>query len=311
MPVDIGRAQAVWLKDKVYVGGATVSGNKRDEARLYVYTPATDMWDVLDTPVYHFALTIYHSQLVLVGGWEYTSGLPTNKLWTLSEHDQWQETLPPLPTPLPAPGASAVSCGDYLLVIGVDYPLLNNKVFIYDSCLWKSAQHPPQLLYFVTSTIFNGHWYLMGGTDSELSLPQKTYVYSASLDSLIASYQFSETSQTLSVWKRMQSIPIGFCHPAVFGNVLIAVGGLNSATTSLHVYSSFTQSWVHTGDAPVTLTIATPCTVALSSNELLVVNGQRVFRVTLQSKLAHYYANMAFLGHCMRMLLNNFSVDVY
>ena len=79
VPVCIGRAQAVWLKNKVYLGGGTVSGSKRDEARLYVYTPATDTWDVLDTPVYHFALTTYHSQLVLVGGWEYTSGLPTSE----------------------------------------------------------------------------------------------------------------------------------------------------------------------------------------------------------------------------------------
>lgn len=283
VPVDIGRAQAVWLKDKVYVGGATVSGNKRDEARLYVYTPATDAWEVLDTPVYHFALTTYRSQLILVGGWEYTSGLPTNKLWTLSEHGQWQETLPPLPTPLPAPGSSAVSHGDYLLVIGVDYPLSNNKVYVYDGHQLETAQHPPQLLYFVTSTIFNGHWYLMGGTDSELSLPQKTCVYSASLDSLIASCR---TSRPLSVWKKIQSIPTGFCHPAVFGNMLVSVGGLNSATTSLCVYTSFTQSWVHIGDAPITMTVATPCAVALPSNQLMVVNGQRVFKVILQSKLA-------------------------
>jgi hypothetical protein len=290
VPVYIGRAQAVWRKDKVYVGGATVSGSKRDEARLYVYTLATDTWDVIDTPVYHFALTIYHSQLVLVGGWEYTSGLPTNKLWTLSEHNHWQQTLPPLRTPLPAPGASAVSHGDTLLVIGIDYPLVNNKVYVYNGHQWETAQHPPQLLYFVTSTIFNGRWYLMGGTSAELSLPQETYVYSASLRSLIASCRFSETlssSQPLPVWKRMQSIPIGFCHPSVFGNMLIAVGGLNSATTSLCVYSSSTQSWVHVGDAPITMNVATPCAVALPSNELMVVNGQRVFKIKLQSKSAH------------------------
>ena len=177
VPVDIGRSQVAWLKDKVYVGGATVYGNIRDEARLYVYTTTTDTWDILDTPVYHFALTTYRSQLVLIGGWECTTGLPTNKLWSLNEHGQWQETLPPLPTPLPAPGASAVSHGDYLLVIGVDYPPLNNKVYVYDGRQWETAQHPPQLLYFVTSTIFNGHWYLMGRTDSELSLPQKTCVF--------------------------------------------------------------------------------------------------------------------------------------
>ena len=137
----------------------------------------------------------------------------------------------------PAPGASAVSHGDHLLVIGIDYPLVNNQVYVYNGRQWATAQHPPQLLYFVTSTIFNGHWYLMGGTNSELSLPQETCVYSASLNSLIASCRFSAketSSQPLSAWKRIQSIPIGLCHPSMFGNMLIAVGGLNS-TTNLFV----------------------------------------------------------------------------
>ena len=277
--MDIGRAQAVRLNDKVYIGGATVSGNIRDEARIYIYAPTTDTWDILDTPVYHFALTTYHSQLVLVGGWEYTSGLPTNKLWTLNKHDQWQEILPPLPTPLPAPGSSAVSHGDYLLVIGVDYPPSNNKVYAYNGHQWENAQHPPQLLYFITSAIFDGRWYLMGG---ELNLPQKTHVYSASLDSLIASCQLGEP---LSIWKRLQNVSIGFCHPAVFGNVLIAVGGLFSTTISLCVYSSqFTQSWVHMADAPITLIVSTPCAVALSYNELMVISGCRVFKVMLKSE---------------------------
>jgi hypothetical protein len=85
--VDVGGgAHAVWLKDKVYVGGC-ISDNRRDWARLYIYTPATDTWTTLDTPVYWFGLTTYHSQLVLVGGMKYVPdesvvGEATNKLWT-------------------------------------------------------------------------------------------------------------------------------------------------------------------------------------------------------------------------------------
>ena len=119
--MDVGAAHAVWLKDKVYVGGGRWgSGNYRDEARLYVYSPATDTWTTLDTPVHGFALTTFHSQLVLVGGSKYVgesmSGDITNKLWTLSEDGQWQETLLPMPTPCGI-YPSAVSHGDHLLVI--------------------------------------------------------------------------------------------------------------------------------------------------------------------------------------------------
>ena len=282
--MDVGDAQAVWLKDKVYVGGGVTSGSFRDYARLYIYTPTTDTWDTpIDTPVYSFALTTYRSQLVLVGGWEYVpdeygKGERTNKLWTLSEHGQWQETLPPMPTA--CTGASAVSHGDHLLVIGRDYP--NNKAYVYNCHHWASAQHLSQLLYNIRSTIFNGHLYLMGGG---LYQSQETNVYSASLDSLIASCQPSETSQPSSVWKRLTDVRRGYCYPVVFGNRLIAVGGgLYSTPTSIHAYSSFTQSWEHMGDAPLPPSGLAPCAIVLPSNELMVVRGWRAFKVTLKSK---------------------------
>ena len=280
-----GTAQAVWLKDKVYVGGGARSGNRRDEARLYIYTPATDEWTTLDTPVFWFGLTTYHSQLVLVGGREYVGesvvGEPTNKLWTLSENGQWQETLSPMPTP--CTDASAVSHGDLLLVITASYP---NKVYVYNGHHWASTQHPPQRLYSVKSTVFNGHWYLMesGGI-----------VYSASLDSLLANCQPSETSQPSSLWKRLTDVPSRCCCPAVFGNRLVSVGKRLTDTTitsSLYAYSSHTQSWIHLGDTctPISLIsnifgfIATPCAVPLPSNELMIVSEQTAFKSRLTRK---------------------------
>ena len=278
--MNVSGAKAVWLKDKVYVGGRGTSGSsRRDDARLYIYTPTTDTWDTpIDTPVWLFGLTTYHSQLVLVSGREYVMGELTSKLWTLSEHGQWQETLPPMPTP--CTDASAVSHGDHLLVIS---PLFNNKVHVYNGHYWANAQHLSQLLYTIRSTIFNGHLYLMGG---KMLLSQETYVYSASLDSLIASCQPSETSQPSSVWKRLPDVPVGHCYPAEFGNRLIAVGrgGFFPTTTSLHAYSSFTLSWVHVRDISLPSSAATPCAVVLPSNELMVVGGRGTFKVTLKSK---------------------------
>ena len=228
--------------------------------------------------MYHFALTTYHSQLVLVEGKEYASGLSTTKLWTFSERGEWQETLPPMPTPC-STAVSAVSDGDHLLMIYYDYP--NYKVYVYNGHHWASAQHPPQWLNPIKSTVFNGRWYLMGGVLAVM------HVYSASLDSLLASCQPSETSQPSSVWKRLTDVPDGHCCPAVFGNRLVAVGGGGSplTTTSLHAYSSLTQSWVHMRDAPVSSSGVFPCAVALSSNELMIVRGLTAFKVTLKSKV--------------------------
>ena len=268
----LGDAHAVLLKDKVYIGGGWTLGNRRSDARLYIYTPAADTWTTLNTPVYRFSLTIYHSQLVIVGGREYigdsVTGELTNKLWTLSEEDQWQETLPPMPTL--CIDASAVSLGDHLLVINDDYP---NKVYVYNGHHWVSAQHPPRQLYFIKSTIFNGHWYLMGRGGT---------VYSASLDSLLASCQPSETSQPSSLWKRLADVPSGWCYPAVFGNRLVAVVRGSTFTPSLYAYSFLTQSWVHMEDAPSMLiyipSITTPCAVLLPSNELMIVSRWTAFQ---------------------------------
>jgi hypothetical protein len=265
----------VWLKDKVYVGGGWISGNKRDDSRLYIYTPTTDTWTTLDTPVYWFGLTTYHSQLVLVGGWEFVGenvvGEPTNKLWTLSEEGQWQETLPPMPIPCTYASVSAVSHGDHLLVISGGYP---NKVYVYNGHHWASAQHPPQRLESVKSTVFIGHWYVMG---------RGGMVYSTFLDSLLASCQPSETSQPSSLWKRLTDVPSGYCYPVVFGNRLVAVGRRSSDTTiiSLHAYSSLAQSWVHitVADALSTPMFVAPlCAVPLPSNDLMIVSGQTAFK---------------------------------
>jgi hypothetical protein len=290
--VDVGgTVQAVWLKDKIYVGGRRTSGSLRSTARLYIYTPATDAWTTLDTPVHKFGLTTYHSQLVLVGGLEYVGenvlGELTNKLWTLSEDGQWQETLPPMPAPCTIP--SAVSHGDHLLVISGEYA--SNKIYVYNGHHWASAQHPlrAQPLTSIKSIVFSGQWYMMGG---------EGIVYSASLDSLLASYQPSQLS---SLWKRLTDVPCRYCCPAVFGSRLVAVGRRSTDTiapSSLYAYSSLTQEWVHGGDVPSILIYLTPpCAVLLPSNELMIVSGRTACKSRLTCKfICHRCRTMGATG---------------
>ena len=259
-------AQAVWLGDKLYVGGGRTLGNGRDDARLYIYTPTTD---TIDTPVYRFALITYHSQLVLVGGMEYVGerrgGPVTSKLWTLTEHDQWRETLPPMTTKRYR--ASAVEFAGKIIVAGGedDKGRAIDIVEVYNGHHWAEAQCLPKPDCNMKSTVFDGHWYLMGGVG------QGKEVYYASLDSLVASCQPSEKPLP-SVWKRLPDVPHERSSTAVFGNRLIAVGGGGYPfSSSIHAYSPHTQSWLHVGDMPVEL--YSTCTAVLPTGELMVIGG--------------------------------------
>ena len=262
-PVTILEAQSVCLDNKVYVKGGTVL-NKRADARLYIYTPATDTWETMDTPVYGFALTTYHSQLVLVGGREYVNesveGQPSKKLWTLSEDGQWQEVLPPMETEF-CSGLTATSHGDYLLVI------VGSDVNVYDGRYWRKGQNLPEKLRFINSAVHDSHWYLMGVTGA----------YYASIDSLIASSLPSQPLQP-SLWQKVSDVPGGRCYPANLGTTLIAVG-----QSAVYGYLPSTQSLLYVGHVPGTPHV--PCAVALPSNEVMIIKGTEAFKGTLKSKI--------------------------
>jgi hypothetical protein len=260
-------AQAVWLGDKLYVGGGWIPGNRRDAARLCIHTPTTDTWSHIDTPACYFALVTYHSQLVLVGGREFfgewRDGPVTNKLWTLTGQDHWRETLPPMTTK--RQNTSAVEFADNILVAGgVDDKRSIDIVEVYNGHHWAEAQRLPKPCYGMKSTVLNGHWYLMGGRG------QGEEVYYASLDSLVASCRPSEKLLP-SVWKRLPDVPHGRSSTAVFGNRLIAVGGGFPPSSSIHAYFPHTQSWVHVGDMPDELD--STCTAVLPTGDLMVIGG--------------------------------------
>ena len=269
-------AQAVWLEDKLYVGGGETTG---DPAKLYVYTFSTDTWSAMKIPAYYFALITYHSQLTLVGGKTRGNGSVTNKLWTLNSHGEWREILPPMT--VKRSSASAVEYVKNIVVAGgaddtgsyIDIVEVYNGHWIKAECLRKPCVQ-------MKSTVFNGHWYLMGGDR------QGTEVYCRSLASLIASCQLGEKPLPF-VWERLADVPHQFSSPTVFGNRLIAVGGGDPRTSSIHAYSPLTQSWIHVGDMPVKL--GCTCAISLPTGRLMVIGGvsramlkdSRVYQATL------------------------------
>ena len=262
IPVGMYNANAAVLENKVYIGGRILNIGSTSSSKLLIYDFTEDLWDILDTPTQWYALTTYHSQLVLVGGvdpYTYAESV-TNKLWVLEEQDNWNQSLPPMITKRYQ--ASAVGAGDHLIVAGGCASSVVGAldvVEVYDGHQWMQVQSLPKACSSMKSALLEGNWYLAGG------MGQGRKVYYTSLKLLITNSGVTEQS---SVWEEVSDAPLEWSTLAVFRNQLIAVGGGNYYSSAIYMYSS-TSYWVHVGDLPVTY--SSTCTLVLPTGELLVV----------------------------------------
>ncbi len=272
LPVKLNQAQAVLLKTKVYVQGCTPLA-KTDYYIYYMYEVTTGVvWVYMKSPTKWSALTIYRLQLVLVGGREPT-GRVTNQLWVLQDEQTWTQPLPPMPTARAS--ASAISSGDHLVVAGglQVSGSLSNLVEVYDGLQWVRADPLPVACCDIKSTYQSGMWYLMGG------IGQSTSVFYTSLHSLIekATQQpphSPNSSEQQSVWKTLPDVPYEYSSTTTLGGALLALGGEDSEserTSSVHMYSPITRSWLHIGDIPEA--VDSTCSITLTIGEVMVIGG--------------------------------------
>ena len=293
LPVDICQAQAASLDDNIYVGGGCTSSD--NDAMLYVYDSRTDAWDSMTTPVYHFALTTYKSQLLLVGGKLLEDKKVTNRIWTLGEGTMpWKEELPAML--IKCHSASAIEYKDNVIVAGGAQKATQSDidvVEVYNGHSWSYAQSLPKPCSDIKSTIYNGHWYLMGKWGSD--------VHYASLEEVVS---YCQVANPKNIWDHkppLPKLPINIqvvpnhsympFTPIMFGNRLLAIGGWKTPTSSIFAYSSRTKSWISVGCIGIENSFAS-CMIVLSSGELMVIGGfsdqgcysNKVFKITLKGK---------------------------
>ena len=292
LPVRMRNAQAVLHNDTLYVGGGLTQRKlQKDEAKLYVYSPTTDIWHAaIDTPVYWFALVVYRSQLILVGGREYHDqesdkpGKTTNKLWTLSNLDSpllWQEISQLSPMQTKRHSASAINYVDCLLVAGGHHGSKTatlqeedslRDVEIFDGQQWATTQPLPKPCWHMKSVIFEKNWCLIGGYG------QENDIYYASLDSLIAHRYHStatllDLEMPLDLWKKLPDAPNALSSPVMLPeNRLITIGG--ESTADVYIYSSKSEtSWLPV-KSDLTGAVSNACCILLPTGELLLIGGE-------------------------------------
>lgn len=265
-------AQAVCFEGKLYVGSGTAM-KRRDSAKIYVYTPAKDSWHSAEIPVSHFALAVYHSQIVLVGGRFYCGegkdGPITNQILVLPkmEYGQCKVLCEMKFQRCGAYATSIESRSESILIItGGEQEASATCIEIFNGKSWFNLSRPSDLCGTnVAVFLHNGDFYLWGGKDGRS-------VFSAPLASLEAIWKPQNISSVDEIpWKKLPSFPkqvIGGCLTAFGSRLLVQNGGI------FYAYSPYTRSWVHVLNVPTCFgQLYNSCVVVLSAGDLMMIGG--------------------------------------
>lgn len=288
--------QAVVFKHKVYFGGGVATEHNAEVARtIYFYDPSVNTWGSLPpSPVHRFGLTVYKEKLLLIGGKDCSTGVPTNLLWSFDEDTKkWVATLPPMSDI--RYGVAAVVYNEKLLVIGGH----NGRDFVdtvevYDASTeeWlKAAQLPKSCSHLKVATDGEAV-YLAGGHC------QEDTVFCAYFDSLLRSTPACE-----NVWETLSRTSLTYSSCQIFRHLLFLIGGQGpSPSNEIRIYSPHDQfcKWKWMGGTPMPL--VSTCAVMTDEEHLLVIGGKIPGKTADRSDVESTNVFKATItGTCMRL----------
>ena len=257
------------LDDGLYGGGD----------KLHISSTNLHSWTTTRLPYHHMSLTTYQDKLVAVGGLHLSTDEITDQLLTSATGEDWQPSLPPMPTKRYYTSSVSAGSPEVLIVAGGrgsdDRALHTVEVLLGDQ--WSTAHPLPTPCSSMRSSLHEGNFYFTGGRDQENTL------YTCSCTSLITSCGLTgnDTSTTTPVWRELEA-PDDTTAIVSCSSRLITV----DKRCSIRGYSSMRQSWVETTsegkrEDKVTLFIAA---AVLLTGQLVVAHNDGVYRVTLSGE---------------------------
>lgn len=250
--------------------------------KLYAFSIDSTSWTTLLVPTVEFALTTYHSQLVLLGGREVSTKRVSEKVWMSKTGASWDLSLPPMPTKRCS--ASSVNTGspECLVVAGgVD---TNDCIFLTIEVLvdkrWFTVILPfVPLFYNLKLAVNNRNLYIMALDN--FSLKYGTKVAYCRLDSLLASCE--QSGETISIyssdlWSEMHlTHEISFCGIISFRQQLVVIKynptDRDGYHISIHAFSPLTSTWCYIGDLPYDLSSTVLSLTVLPNRQLVLIGG--------------------------------------
>ena len=265
--------QTLTFPQSIVIGGAVFVAelNSRDVLR---YETRSDQWSVLPScPVKWFGLGQLSGKLVTVGGGD-GRGAFVNHVYTyVQETQQWEKSIPPMPTPRRFPTVITYSSGIAVCGgVGGDRVV---EVFNSEAAQWHTAAPLPVACEYMQLTIINDTCYLGGGA---LSSSLSRSIMCASLPSLFQSsspHEQQTSAQQQSVWTVLPDMPLYRSALANMGGTLLALGGIESSysppSDAIHAYSASTKAWVKIASLPQACYSATA--ELLPSGEVMLIGG--------------------------------------
>ena len=247
-----------------------------------VFISSTDLhsWTETELPYEDMSLTIYQSKFVAVGGRDLSTDEATNTILTSTTGQQWEPSLPPMPTKRSDTSSVSTTSPEVLVVAGgkgSDNEVLNIvEVLMTDQ--WITIDPLPAPDYVMDSTVHDGNLYFMtcGDTPNTITTCSCTSLISSCTDS-------SSTSSTDSpLWSQFQA-PGGWQSMVSYSSQLVIIDGRGTARG----YSSTTQSWVEAsiaGNRPIDFDCCITITV-LPTGEILYCSLVGVYRGTISGEI--------------------------
>ena len=203
---------------------------------LFISSTCLHSWTSIDLPCQFMSLTIYQSKFVLVGGLLY-NGKPTNQLLTSTTGQQWESSLPPMPTMRYETSSVSTKSPEVLVVAGgrgSNYEDLD-VVEVLQGDKWLMVDLLPAPARGMLSTLHDGKLCFMRRG------PRESTVFTCSCTSLISSCSKSSgnSSTKRPLWRQIQA-------PGGWGTIVSCSSRLVFIDSwgSVRGYSSMTRSWL-------------------------------------------------------------------
>ena len=252
LPVAMWSAYITIIDDVIYIGGGECPDDN-DDYYIFMYHLKENKWTRLLTPLpqrYGVVVNI-NNKLTVIGGRDYTTSDPTNKVLTLQDH-QWTSLYGDMntarwrPLVLPHHQYTIVAGGK-----GGSNNVMLDSIEVFDGDQWTiSKTCLPQPMWNISATTSNNSLIIAGyaGADGY----RNNGVYITTIDNII-DHSTTSSSTDHNKWTQLASTPYWYTTIVPHTTPPVIVGGSKQGITTddIMAYDDSTNSWRTVAHLPI------------------------------------------------------------